>query len=84
MAVNFETHKAVVIITEGELHFGFTSVAKAVEFIEEQLPKDNKLIDNIANALADGVDINGSEYQILDIDAYADVYSVDGDDDDEA
>lgn len=83
MAVDLVNHKAVVVISGVELHFGFTSVAKAIEFIEENLPKDNKLIDNIASALGDGVDIGGSEYQILDIDSYADVYSVDEDDEDD-
>lgn len=83
MAVDFKTHKAVVVIEGVELHLGFPSVAKAIEFIEFNLLKDNTLIDKIADSLGDGVEINNTVYQILDIESYIDVYSKDDEEDEE-
>lgn len=83
MAIDFKSHKAVVIITPDEFHFGFPHLYSAVGFIERQVPKD-KAFNVIAEALSSGgVNIEGKNYQIMDIIGYDEAYGDDASEDDE-
>jgi hypothetical protein len=87
VSVKANLHRAVVVIEFEEvvpnLELGFPTVAKAIEFLENQLNPNDKLIVNLTEALTDGLTIGRASYQILDIDSYLDIYTDDEGDDDE-
>lgn len=80
-AINTEVHN-VVVIFEG-VEYGFTGLAAAVAFIEQQYAgvKDyTKVFNQIATALSDDKD---DHLQIFDVDSYSDLFLVEDDEDNE-
>jgi hypothetical protein len=79
---NVDKHSVAVLITGKELDMttGFTTVANAVMFIEEQLPEDFNSLGAIAEAFEeDGIEIGEFSYRIMDGQIY---FEMNEDDDD--
>jgi len=81
VSVNTEKHKVVVMIRD--FHCGFTSLSKAISFIEEQVNDDDysKTFAELAQAMSAGSN-EDVDLRIVDIDSYIDVYLDDEDDED--
>ena len=82
MAVNVDVHK-VVVGFNGD-HFGFTTLSKAIAFIEEQFADQDysKVYAEIETAI--GASVNDSvDVNIMDIDTFVDYFVSDEDEDDE-
>jgi hypothetical protein len=78
VAVNERMHKAVVVISNAQStqSFGFPHIYSAVAFIERQIEKPAFAFEKVQGAISDGgVEIEGSNYQILDTDTYLDLFT---------
>lgn len=82
MTVSVNNHKAVVVMNDGAVAFGFPHVYSAAAFIERQIVDPSKSVKAITDAFSsEGVEIGPDTYKILSVDDYFDVY---GEDDDES
>ncbi|MFE1915007.1 hypothetical protein [Streptomyces anandii] len=80
-AINTEVHN-VVVIFEG-VEYGFTGLAAAVAFIEQQYAgvKDKtKVFNQIATAISDD---KADNLQIFDVDSYSDLFMDEDENEDE-
>ncbi|MGS2592220.1 hypothetical protein [Streptomyces hebeiensis] len=91
MAVDSRIHQAVVVI-DSKVYYGFSDIASAIGFIENQVVRpvvdSDKVFGLLSEVLSDGINVLGVNYEILDTDSFLDVYGaddegVDEDEDDE-
>jgi len=81
MAISMERHNAVIVIDGNyKSAIGCSSFSLAIKLIEDQVPTE-EIPNAIEDAMsASGVDIEGTNFKVMETESYLDVIESDEDD----